>query len=133
MNCGRAANYALHRTASPRLAGLPPLSSPLPRGADLGDIYVREDGAFVIVWEAQQPQNDGPWIIRNVCDSSRPVQVRLRVYVKRGDHSPRELAWSGNPQLYPWEDRDTRVGHDFSEPPQGGDLLFVPVCGRVTS
>lgn len=106
---------------------------PLPSGADLGDIYVREDGTFVIVWEVQQPQNDGPWIIRYVYDSSRPVQERLRVYVKRGDNSPWELAWCGNPLLYPWEDRDTRVGHDFPEPPQGGDLVFVPVCGRVTS
>lgn len=89
---------------------------PVPGGMDLGDVYLRPDGSFVIVWEVQQPQNNGPWTIRYVYDSSKPVNLRLWVYVQRGDGQPWELVWVGNPLTYPWEDRNERVGHDFPEP-----------------
>jgi hypothetical protein len=101
-------------------------SCPVPGGMDSGSIYKRPNGSYVIVWEVQQPQHNGAWIIRYVYDSSKPIQSRLRIYVKRGDDQPWELVWVGNPLQYPWNDKGQRVGHDFPPPLLGPTLPGGP-------
>lgn|GEM_PF-7019609 len=103
---------------------------PLPGGMDQGDVYVRPDGSFVVVWEVQQPHNNGAWVIRFVYDSAKPIEVRLRVYVQRGDGQPWELVWVGNPLLYPWNDHGSRVGHDFPDPM--GPPSPEPICAQFS-
>lgn len=58
--------------------------------------------------------------------SAKPIQSRLRIYVKRGDDQPWELVWVGNPLQYPWNDKGHRVGHDFPPPLLGPTLPGGP-------